>query len=322
MHRCAALTRPGWPGTRMQEADDAISQLDRIHGRPTKRAELLLTAARCALAAGAAGQGAGLGRPRPASCSTGRAGVVAGARRAGAGERGCPGRRRRPPPCSGTLSDASGSCPVLGSPDQPLARLATGRVALALGQRAVANEHLAAAAAGRRHGPPLSRAIAWLAEALRAEAAGDSYRLMHACRRGLDVIDEYRSMLGFLRTAGPDDRTRRRAGEPRPAARVAARPSRADAGLERAVAGGRAAGAAGAPARRRALAGRTRGDARHQQQAVPGPAAWDCARLRSSRNSSDWSGRCGPGRCAPWAPAAASRQHGQHRRIQRLPAAG
>ena len=37
----------------------------------------------------------------------------------------------------------------LGSPDQPLARLATGRIALALGQTAVASEHLAAAAVGR-----------------------------------------------------------------------------------------------------------------------------------------------------------------------------
>ena len=47
-----------------------------------------------------------------------------------------------------------------------------------------------------RYGPPLSRAVAWLAEALRAEAAGDPHRLMYCCRRGLDVIDEYRSLLG------------------------------------------------------------------------------------------------------------------------------
>jgi hypothetical protein len=84
----------------------------------------------------------------------------------------------------------------ISSPDEPLAQLAAGRVALALGQTVLATEHLAAAATGRRHGPPLSRAVAWLAEALRAEAVGDSQRLMYACRRGLDVIDEYRSMLG------------------------------------------------------------------------------------------------------------------------------
>ena len=84
----------------------------------------------------------------------------------------------------------------LSSPDQPLAQLAAGRVALALGRTAVASEHLAAAAADRRHGPPLSRAVAWLAEALRAEALGDSHRLMYACRRGLDVIGKYQSVLG------------------------------------------------------------------------------------------------------------------------------
>ena len=55
MHRCAALTAAGLARDAMQEADDAISHLDRIHGRPTKRAELLLTAASCALAAGQPG---------------------------------------------------------------------------------------------------------------------------------------------------------------------------------------------------------------------------------------------------------------------------
>ena len=52
IHRCAALTAAGLAQDAMHEADAAISQLDEIHGRPTKRAELLLAAARCALAAG------------------------------------------------------------------------------------------------------------------------------------------------------------------------------------------------------------------------------------------------------------------------------
>jgi tetratricopeptide (TPR) repeat protein len=62
--------------------------------------------------------------------------------------------------------------------------------------RAEADGYLAAVAAGRRHGPALSRAAGWLAQALRAEAAGDSRALMHACRRGLAVIDEFRSVFG------------------------------------------------------------------------------------------------------------------------------
>jgi len=45
IHRCAALTAAGLATDAMQEADAAIRQLDRIHGRPTKRAELLLARA-------------------------------------------------------------------------------------------------------------------------------------------------------------------------------------------------------------------------------------------------------------------------------------
>lgn len=195
MHRCAALTAAGLARDAMQEADDAISHLDRIHGRPTKRAELLLTAASCALAAGQ--PGTALARAAEARQMFDRQGRqwwrahaelarVSAAVRAG-------------PVTAALLRDAQRcvrELSELGSPDQPLARLATGRVALALGQTAVASEHLAAAAAGRRHGPALSRGVAWLAEALRAEAVGDPQRLIYACRRGLDVIDEYRSMLG------------------------------------------------------------------------------------------------------------------------------
>lgn len=195
MHRCAALTAAGLARDAMQEADDAISHLDRIHGRPTKRAELLLTAASCALAAGQ--PGTALARAAEARQMFDRQGRqwwrahaelarVSAAVRAG-------------PVTAALLRDAQRcvrELSELGSPDQPLARLATGRIALALGQTAVASEHLAAAAVGRRHGPALSRGVAWLAEALRAEAVGDPQHLMYACRRGLDVIDEYRSMLG------------------------------------------------------------------------------------------------------------------------------
>ncbi|HEY1343426.1 MAG TPA: CHAT domain-containing protein [Streptosporangiaceae bacterium] len=195
MYRCAALTAAGLARDAMEEADAAISQLDRIHGRPTKRAELLLTAATCALAAGEpattmaratearrlfARQGRRWWRAH-AQLAQVSAGIDVGPATAAL--------LRDAQRCVQELAD-------LSSPDQPLARLATGRVALALGRTAVADEHLAAAAAGRRRGPALSRAVAWLAEALRAEAVGDPRRLMYACRHGLDVIDDYRSMLG------------------------------------------------------------------------------------------------------------------------------
>ncbi len=195
LHLCAALMAAGLALDAMQEADGAIRHLDEIHGRPTKRAELLLTAASCALAAGQ--PHTALARATAARQMFDRQGRqwwrahaelarVSAAVRAG--------------PVTAVLLRDAQRCvrelTELGSPDQPLAELAAGRVALALGQTAVAHEHLAAAAVGRRSGPALSRGVAWLAEALRAEAADDSRRLMRACRRGLDVIDEYRGMLG------------------------------------------------------------------------------------------------------------------------------
>jgi tetratricopeptide (TPR) repeat protein len=195
MYRCAALTAAGLAKDAMKEAEAAISQLDQIHGRPTKRAELLLTAATCALAAGEpATTLARASEARRLFARQGRRWWRAHAQLAqvSAGIDVGPATSalfRDAQRCARELAD-------LSSPDQALARLATGRVALALGRTAVADGHLAAAAAGRRYGPALSRAVAWLAEALRAEAAGDSRRLMYACRHGLDVIDEYRSMLG------------------------------------------------------------------------------------------------------------------------------
>jgi len=195
IHRCAALTAAGLFSDAMREAEAAIAQLDQIHGRPTKRAELLLTAASCALAARE--PTTALARATEARRLFDRQGrrwwrAHADLARVSAGVEAGPATAtllRAAQRCVRELSDMS-------SPDLPQAQLATGRVALALGRMPIANQQLVAAAAGRGHGPPLSRAVAWLAEALRAEAVGDSQRLMYACRRGLDVIDEYRSMLG------------------------------------------------------------------------------------------------------------------------------
>lgn len=193
--RCAALLAAGLPQDALREADAAIVRLERVHGQPTKRAELLLTAANCALAAG---------RAQPAL------------ERATEAARLFDRQRRRwwraharlvkvraefaAGPATGALLRNAERCAAelaaLRSPDLPLSRLVAGRAALSLGRTAVADGHLAAAAQGRRRGPALSRAAGWLAAALRAEAAGDSRRLMHACRRGLEVIDEHLGSLG------------------------------------------------------------------------------------------------------------------------------
>ncbi len=195
IERCAALLAAGLPQDALQEADEAIARLERIRGQPTKRAELLLTGARCALAAGrpatALDRAAEAGRlfdrqhRRWWRAHTRLARVLAGF---AAG-----------PPTGALLRDARRcvhELAALASPELPLADLYAGRIALALGRPGLADEHLAAAARSRRRGPALGRAVAWLAEALRAEAAGNPRRLTRACRLGLAVIDEHRSSLG------------------------------------------------------------------------------------------------------------------------------
>jgi tetratricopeptide (TPR) repeat protein len=223
--RCATLIAAGLAADAVREADTAIGRLARVRGQPTMRAELLLVAADCALAAG--DPGTAMDRATEAGRLFGRQGrtwwrVHAQlARLRAAAEVG--------PATASLLRDARRcvrELAALGSPDLPLAQLAAGLVALALAananhdERAAASRaeavatatggalprtgrlvaemdrHFAAAAAERGHGPALSRAIAWLAQAHRVEAAGDTRRLMHACRRGLAVLDEYRSIFG------------------------------------------------------------------------------------------------------------------------------
>jgi tetratricopeptide (TPR) repeat protein len=194
-HRCAALLAGGLPREALQAVDDAVEGVERLRCRPIKRAELLLAASGSALAAG---------KPDVAECRAvharrlflrqGRFWWAAHARLAQVRARFAtgvaPGR---------LLGDARRCVAELEghhSPELPLAQLTAGRVALATGRGDLARQYLSAAAAGRRRGPALARALAWLAEALDAQAGGDPRRMMRACHRGLEVIDEYRTVLG------------------------------------------------------------------------------------------------------------------------------
>jgi tetratricopeptide (TPR) repeat protein len=217
--RCAALLAAGLAADASREADAAIGRLARGRRQPAVRAELLLVAANCALAAGDAATA--MDRATDAARLFARQGrrwwrahaQLARVRAAAEGR----------PPATALLSDAR-RCAVelaaLGSPQLVLAWLAAGRLALAAAAgaeahpaaagtrpppagrrraarlRAEADQYLAAAAAGRRRGPALSRAAAWLACALRAEAAGDNRAMMRACRHGLAVIDDFRGVFG------------------------------------------------------------------------------------------------------------------------------
>jgi tetratricopeptide (TPR) repeat protein len=195
INRCAVLLAAGLVGDALAEADAAVHEMEQIRGRHTKKAELLLMAARCALAAAQpqaaqdwAQAGYRLCRSQRSAWWQARAAYVLVQARYAVG-----------PASAALLRDADRAAArldALGSSDAVQAHLLAGRIALDLGRRQAADRHLAAAARTRRRGPALSRASSWLAEALRTEAAGRPDLMLAACRRGLDVLDEHRLALG------------------------------------------------------------------------------------------------------------------------------
>jgi tetratricopeptide (TPR) repeat protein len=195
LDRCDALLAAGLTGDALAEADSAIRDTEQARGWSTKKAELLLTAANCALAA-AQPQGA-LDRAHAAYRlfrSQQNAWGQAHSRLALVQARYAVG------PVSGRLlraaDEAADRLAELGSGEATQAHLLAGRVARDLGRLTEANRHLGAAARSRRRGPAMGRASAWLAEALRAEAAAEPRRMLAACRRGLVVLEDHRLTLG------------------------------------------------------------------------------------------------------------------------------
>lgn len=193
--RCAVLLAAGLAQDALEAADAAAGTLLRLRGQATKRAELLLTAAHAALAAG-----------RPAIA---RDRAQAALRLFSAQRREwwrsharlvlVQARFAEHPATPGLLRSASRTAAELariGAPEVVAARLLTGRIALALDNRAYAERHLREAARARLHGSAIARTTGWLAKALLAQAVGDRGRLLHACRRGLDVLNEHQLTLG------------------------------------------------------------------------------------------------------------------------------
>lgn len=195
IRRCEVLMAAGLAPEALAEADAAIAVLDGIGGQSTRKAELLLAAARAARL---------VGDPHTAIARADMAvRLFAGQRRTWwetharlvliearvAARRG-----------SGRLvADAAAVADRLaafGAPAAPEASLLAGRMALDLGWTADAERHLAVAARSRHSGPPLARMTGWAAQALRARAAGSGRGVLEACRRGLDVLDDHRMTLG------------------------------------------------------------------------------------------------------------------------------
>lgn len=195
IRRCEVLMAAGLAREALTEADSAIAVLDGIGGQSTRKAELLLAAARAARLAGEA---------HTAIARADMAVRLFAGQRRGWWEtharlvlieaRVAAGRS------SGRLvADTAAVAERLasfGAPAAPEASLLAGRIALGLGWRADAERHLAVAARSRRSGPPLARMTGWAAQALRAQAAGSGRGVLEACRRGLDVLDAHRMTLG------------------------------------------------------------------------------------------------------------------------------
>jgi tetratricopeptide (TPR) repeat protein len=192
VHRCAVLLAAGLAPEAREEAETALARLDSAGGQATRRAELLLAAAEAALAAG----------DRTAA----QARANAAARLFAAQRRGWWSAHCRllwlesigdaTPELVRAAARTAGRLAALGSDDTPRAHLLAGRAALVLGQPATAERHLAAAARARHRGPALARAGGWVAEALRAQAAGQPRRTLDACRHGLAVLAAHRLTLG------------------------------------------------------------------------------------------------------------------------------
>ncbi|WP_457777384.1 CHAT domain-containing protein [Streptomyces olivaceus] len=195
IRRCEVLMAAGLPTEALAEADGAVAALDGIGGQSTRKAELLLVAARAARLAD---------EPRTALARAALAARLFAGQRRGWYEtharlvlieaRVATGR------ASGRLvADAAAVAErlaALGAPAAPEASLLAGRIALGLGWTADAERHLAVAARSRHNGPPLARMTGWAAQALRARAAGSTRGVLEACRRGLDVLDDHRMTLG------------------------------------------------------------------------------------------------------------------------------
>ncbi|WP_177244318.1 CHAT domain-containing tetratricopeptide repeat protein [Streptomyces sp. yr375] len=195
IRRCEVLMAAGLAPEALAEADAATVVLDGIGGQSTRKAELLLAAARAARLAG--DPGTAIARAAVAErlfAGQRRTWWEAHARLVLIEARVATGR------ASGRLvADAARLAERLAafqSPAAPEAWLLAGRIALDLNWKTDAERYLRIAARSRRSGPPLARMTGWAAQALWARAAGSGRGVLEACRRGLDVLDDHRTTLG------------------------------------------------------------------------------------------------------------------------------
>jgi tetratricopeptide (TPR) repeat protein len=195
LQRCRVLLALGMPDDARQHADEAVAILAGHTAGANRRAEALLMAASAGLAAG--------------DIARARADAEAAMRmfRTQQRERWMLKAQRTEltagwsagqitPVTLRLAAQVADRLESLKDQEAIDAHLLAGRMALQLHLTTESDQHLEAAAGGRRRGPAIGRATGWLARALQAEAAGDSRSMLSACRRGLDLLDEHRLTLG------------------------------------------------------------------------------------------------------------------------------
>jgi CHAT domain-containing protein/tetratricopeptide (TPR) repeat protein len=173
---------------------DGVARSVHVRGSATRRAELLLSAAMAAGAAGDAGaaaehsaQALRMFRHQDRTWWAARAQLVLLESRFKSGDRSV-----------GLQRQASRLAAVLDSVDAAHgvdAHLLAGRVAMARDRAAAGARHLRAAAAHRPR-DIRARATGWLARAVLADAEGRHRDMLRACGRGLDMVDTYLGTLG------------------------------------------------------------------------------------------------------------------------------
>jgi CHAT domain-containing protein len=193
--RCSALLAAGLAAEAAQETDTALSRIPPEGGIAYKTAELLFAAATAALAAGNAADARQRARQARRQFQTqrrsvweARASLVLAEARYAVGEHS---------PALLRYSEEVAARLEASRVDEAMqAHLLAGRIALSRGNMPVADQHLEHAARSRRRGPPLPRSVAWLAQALQADARGNTRATVLACARGLDALEEHQMRLG------------------------------------------------------------------------------------------------------------------------------
>lgn len=190
--RCRTLLAAGLPSDAFRVAIEALEWPNLL---PARRAELLLAAATAALAAGEPERGEGFARQASRMFQAQqRAWWLVRSRL----------MRLRCQFAAGqataymlkTAAEIAQALRAEHSDDATIAYLLAGEIAARRGN-AAARSFFQAAAARRYRGSALSRSVGWLAHALAYGAdGGRPTRVLAACGRGLDALDEHRMTLG------------------------------------------------------------------------------------------------------------------------------